>query len=157
MKKIHEICSPEVQSGDAFFLLFSALKILNSIISWPLQLRPPPASTSLISYSLSVRFGRASPLTTFLTPYVRKFPSTLSRDLLNWLCPAVLTFYLTKDWLKLPQEPGLESKRLPPAVWKSPYLLVPNWEVCDRCCNNGIAHLAHHQSQGRMPCVLSAL
>lgn len=117
-------------------------------------------SLHISKYSLFMRFGRASPLTGFLITYVRKFPSTLSRDLLDCLCPAVLTFHLTKEWLKLPQEPqepGPESKRLPPAVWKSPYLLDPIWEVCDRCCNNGITHLAHQQSQGRVPCVLSAL
>lgn len=125
-KKIHEICSPEIQSGDAFSpLLFSVLRILNSILS-----RPPPASTSLPNYSLFMRFSRACPLTSFLITYVRKFPSTLFRDLLDCLCPAVLTFHLTLEWLKLPTRTrAWEQKASSSCLKKS----LPS-EVHDRCC-----------------------
>lgn len=141
-----------------FFLLFSALKILNSIISWPLPLRPPTASTPLTSYSLFLRFSRASPLITFLITYVRKFPSTLSRDVLDCLCPAVLTFQLTLEWLKLPTKTraweqkassSCLKKSLPTYSW-----LEGLWQMLQQWHHS---HLAHHQSQGRVLCIFSAL
>lgn len=84
------------------FTLFSARRILNSIISWPLQPMPPPAFTSLTgSYMfVSMRFNRASPLFSCLAIFVRKLLSTHSRDTLDCLCPAVLPFQLIPDWFK---------------------------------------------------------
>lgn len=84
------------------FALFCTLRILDSIISWPLQPRPPPASTSLTSSSLfaSMRFSRASALISFLITSVRKLPSAQSRDLLDRRCLAVLLFQLILEWLK---------------------------------------------------------
>lgn len=144
------------------FALFSTLRILDSIISWPLQPRPPPASTSLTSSSLfaSMRFSRASPLISFLITSVRKLPSVQSRDLLDCQCLTVL-LALPDDIgvvKVLHENQGLRARGFLQLSEEGPCLLIPDQEVCNRCPQQwDHSHLAYHQSQSRAPCIPSAL
>ena len=79
-------------------------RILNSTISWSLQLSLPPTFTSSTSPSLFVntRSSRAPFFVGSSTTCIRKLSSMLCRSVLDCACIAVWSSQLMSGWLKSP-------------------------------------------------------